>query len=103
MRTSTALANLSEIPRGEGRAFTQEDKQLAVFHLRDGSVRVLEAVCPHAGGPLADGLVDDNVVVCPLHNYAYDLRTGEETTDSGLSVCAYQASVDEDGSVHVTP
>jgi nitrite reductase [NAD(P)H] small subunit len=98
----TAVGNLSDIPVGEGRAFAQDGKQLAVFHLRDGSVRVLEGVCPHAGGPLADGLVDENVVVCPLHNYAYDLVTGQETSDSGLAVCAYRAEVQEDGSVHVT-
>ena len=98
----TTLANLADIPAGEGRAFAHDGKQLAVFHLRDGSVRVLEAVCPHAGGPLADGLVDDCVVVCPLHNYAYDLVTGEETSDSGLSVGAYEATVDDEGAVHVT-
>jgi len=98
----SALTNLADIPPGEGRAFAHDGKQLAVFHLRDGTVRVLEAVCPHAGGPLADGLVDKAVVVCPLHNYTYDLVTGEETSDSGLSVCTYPAEVDKDGSVHVT-
>ena len=100
--TSSALANLADIPVGEGRAFAQDGRQYAVFHLRDGSVRVVEAACPHAGGPLADGLVDGGVVVCPLHNYTYDLVTGEETSDSGLRVCAFSATVEEDGSVHLT-
>jgi nitrite reductase (NADH) small subunit len=101
MTTSTKLADVDDIPLGEGRAYTHEDKQLAVFRLRDGSVRVLDAVCAHAGGPLADGLVDGAVVVCPLHNYTYDLETGREVSDSGLSVCAFAAKVADDGSVHV--
>ncbi len=101
MTTSAKLANVESIPVGEGRVYTHEGKQLAVFRLRDGSVRVLDAVCPHAGGPLADGLVDGAVVVCPLHSYTYDLDTGEEVSNSGPSVCAFTAEVTDDGSVHV--
>ena len=99
--TTSRLASIDDIPVGEGRAFTHDGRQLAVFRLRDGSVRVLDAVCAHAGGPLADGLVDGAVVVCPLHNYTYDLDSGEEVSDSGLSVCAFTASVANDGTVLV--
>ena len=101
MSTSAKLANVEDIPLGEGRAYAHDGRQLAVFRLRDGSVRVLDAVCAHAGGPLADGLVDGTVVVCPLHNYTFDLDTGEEVSDSGLSVCAFTASVTENGTVQV--
>jgi nitrite reductase (NADH) small subunit len=101
MTMTANVAKIEDIPVGEGRAFTHDGRQLAVFRLRDGSVRVLDAVCAHAGGPLADGLVDGAVVVCPLHNYTYSLDTGHEVTDSGLSVCAFAAKVADDGSVHV--
>jgi nitrite reductase [NAD(P)H] small subunit len=78
MTTSTrhVLAPVAAIPLGEGRAFAAGEQQVAVFRLRDGSLRALEAVCPHAGGPLADGLVDSAKVVCPLHNYTYALADG---------------------------
>lgn len=49
---------------------------MAVFRLRDGGWRAISAVCPHAGGPLADGLVDAATVVCPLHNHAFSLADG---------------------------
>lgn len=29
-----------------------------------------------AGGPLADGQLDDCVVMCPLHGNVYDVETG---------------------------
>jgi len=101
MTAPARLANVEDIPVGEGRAYTHDGRQLAVFRLRDGTVRALDAVCAHAGGPLADGLVDGTVVMCPLHNYAYDLDSGQEVSDSGLSVCAFTASVAEDGTVEV--
>lgn len=70
------LGPLSDIPLGEGRAYSVADVQLAVFHLRNGAVRATAAACPHAGGPLADGQLDDCVVVCPLHANVYDVDSG---------------------------
>jgi nitrite reductase/ring-hydroxylating ferredoxin subunit len=74
------LGPVEQIPLGEGRAFAVDGGQVAVFRLRDGSLRALPAVCPHRGGPLADGTLDLNVVVCPLHQHAFDLATGCSTT-----------------------
>ena len=91
----TVLGPVDDIPLGEGRAYAVGDDMVAVFRLRDGSLRALSAVCPHRGGPLADGQIDLRVVVCPLHLNAFDLTTGCSTTGQpGLSV--YAVSVDPD-------
>jgi nitrite reductase/ring-hydroxylating ferredoxin subunit len=74
------LGPVDEIPPGEARAFVVDGEQVAVFRLRDGSVRGLSAVCPHRGGPMADGQFDGRVVICPLHLNAFDLDTGCSTT-----------------------
>ncbi len=94
--------NVADIPIGEGRAFAVDGNEVAVFRLRDGSVRALGAVCPHRGGPLADGLLDDRVVVCPLHGFTYELSSGAEMTSDGVPVCAYGVSLASDGTVLVT-
>jgi nitrite reductase (NADH) small subunit len=99
--TGVTVGTLDDIPLGEGRAFAVDGEQVAVFRLRDGALRALGAVCPHRGGPLADGLADDRVVVCPLHGYTYDLCTGVETTGSDTSVPVYDATLDADGTVRV--
>jgi nitrite reductase (NADH) small subunit len=72
----TVIGSIHDIPPGEGRAFAVGADTVAVFRLRDGSVRALSAVCPHKGGPLADGQIDLKQVVCPLHLNAWDLATG---------------------------
>lgn len=72
----TVVADLEEIPPGEGRTFAVGGEQIAVFRHRSGKVSAVQAVCPHAGGPLADGQIDDDVVICPLHLNAFDLATG---------------------------
>jgi nitrite reductase (NADH) small subunit len=77
------LGPLDEVPVGEGRAFGVAGEQIAVFRLRDGSLRAVSAVCPHKGGPIADGTIDLSVVRCPLHQHAFELDTGCSTTGAG--------------------
>ena len=74
------VGRVDEIPPGEGRAFVAGGSQIAVFRLRDGSLHATQAACPHAGGPLADGQADLNVLVCPLHLYAYRWADGASTS-----------------------
>ncbi len=77
---SHILGPVDQIPFGEGRAFGVDGEQVAVFRLRDGTLRALSAVCPHRGGPIADGTIDRQVVMCPLHQHAFDLETGCSST-----------------------
>jgi nitrite reductase (NADH) small subunit len=92
MRT---IGFVDDIPLGEGRTFAVDGEMIAVFRLRDGSVRALSAVCPHQGGPLADGQLDLKQVVCPLHLYAWDLATG--CSLSGQSpVSVYPVRIEND-------
>jgi nitrite reductase (NADH) small subunit len=98
--TAHVVGTLDEIPIGEGRAFAVDGTEIAVYRLRDGSLRALAAVCPHRGGPLADGLIDGRVVVCPLHGHTYDLTTGAELGGRD-AVCAYHVSAADDGTIVV--
>jgi nitrite reductase (NADH) small subunit len=70
------IAPLSAIPVGEGRTFEVGNRRLAVFRSRQGRVFATQAECPHRGGLLADGLIGDCKLICPLHAWKFDLRTG---------------------------
>lgn len=91
----TRLGPVDDIPLGEGRAYDVDGEMVAVFRLRDGSLRALSAVCPHRGGPLADGQIDMKVVVCPLHLNAFDLNTGCSLSGQP-DLTVYAVSVDAD-------
>ncbi len=98
---SIDIGGVDEVPVGEGRTFAIDGTQIAVFRLRDGSLRAIDAVCPHRGGPLADGLADDCVVVCPLHGHTFDMATGSEVSGADLSVRSYRVET-VDGTIRVT-
>jgi nitrite reductase/ring-hydroxylating ferredoxin subunit len=81
--TAHVVGRVEDVPLGEGRAFVAGGVQVAVFRLRDGSLHATQAACPHAGGPLADGQTDLDVLVCPLHLYAYRWSDGASTSGAG--------------------
>ena len=94
------LGDADQVPPGEGRAFDVAGEQVAVFRLRSGELRAVSAVCPHRGGPIADGQIDRAVVLCPLHLNAFSLDTGCSTTyDTPLHT--YRVEVDPDNGLVV--
>jgi nitrite reductase (NADH) small subunit len=67
---------INAIPPGEGRTFDVHGEKIAIFHTRTGEVFAVQAECPHRAGPLSDGLVGGTTLVCPLHSWKFDLKTG---------------------------
>ncbi len=98
-RTGQVVGRVEDVPLGEGRAFVVGDTQVAVFRLRDGSLHATQAACPHAGGPLADGQTDLDVLVCPLH--LYTSRWSDGASSSGLEAVRVHPVRDVDGDLVV--
>jgi nitrite reductase (NADH) small subunit len=59
---------------------------VAVFRNAEGGVFALLDRCPHKGGPLSQGIVFDQRVACPLHNWTIGLADGcAQTPDEGCT------------------
>lgn len=69
------VGRVEDIPPLEGRAVTVRGRRIAVIRLGDEFVAI-DGSCPHASGPLADGIVTASCVTCPLHGWRFDVRTG---------------------------
>ncbi|MCI0736048.1 MAG: Rieske 2Fe-2S domain-containing protein [Beijerinckiaceae bacterium] len=101
MAQEQALGPAAQIPKGEGRTFDVCGRQVAVFHTRAGELFAIEAVCPHRGGPLADGLTGSDTVLCPLHERAFDLRTGAGIGHEDC-VTPFPLRLGQDGTLFIT-
>ncbi|MGC4118822.1 MAG: Rieske (2Fe-2S) protein [Myxococcales bacterium] len=91
------LGPAERIPLGEGKAYRVGQRQVAVFRGRAGGLWATDARCPHRGGPLADGLVGDAVLICPLHGRTFDLRTGAAGGEGCPPLRTYPVALDERG------
>ena len=87
-------ARVEDVPQLEGRSTSIDGRRIAVFRLLDGFAAI-DAHCPHAGGPLADGIVADSCVTCPLHGRRFDLATGA-ALNGPETVAVHEICVEED-------
>ncbi|MBY0512935.1 MAG: nitrite reductase (NAD(P)H) small subunit [Gemmataceae bacterium] len=70
------VCSLDDLPVGLGRGFVVGGRRVAVFRTRGGKVFAVANECPHRGGPLADGMLVGEQVVCPMHAFRYEARSG---------------------------
>ena len=75
-----------DIPLREGRAVQVGSREIAIFNLGDRFLAI-ENLCPHKGGPLAEGIVSGAAVVCPLHAWKFSLETGKGVNPTSESSC----------------
>jgi nitrite reductase/ring-hydroxylating ferredoxin subunit len=92
------LAKVSEIPEGGALRVKVEDKHIALFNVK-GEIFAMNAICPHAGAFLDMGFLEDHTVICPLHGWDFDVRTGV-SPNYGIKTRCYQTEI-KDGVVYL--
>ena len=80
------LTSAASIPLREGRAVRVGAEEVAVFNLGDRFLAIQNR-CPHRNGPLADGIVSGDAVVCPLHAWKVGLETGAVSRPADTMAC----------------
>ena len=70
------VAKVGELQPGEAKRVEVAGKAVALFNL-EGVYHALEDACPHRGGPLSEGQVEGETVVCPWHGASFDIASGE--------------------------
>ncbi|MDE4060047.1 MAG: nitrite reductase small subunit NirD [Pseudophaeobacter sp. bin_em_oilr2.035] len=71
------IGHIDEVPLRGARLLKTPMGCIAVFRTGEAEVFAASNSCPHKGGPLSEGIVHGQSVTCPLHNWVFDLNTGE--------------------------
>jgi 3-phenylpropionate/trans-cinnamate dioxygenase ferredoxin subunit len=99
------VAKMSELPEhdgsleeveGKGTLVEVEGNRIALFNL-DGEVLAIDDTCTHEGGPLSEGTVQGDQVVCPWHGSRFSIVSGEAQALPAMEdVASYKVRVTDD-------
>ena len=90
------VTRCENVPLREGRAVRLAGREIAIFNLGDRFLAT-DNQCPHQGGPLCDGIVAGDSVVCPLHAWKVRLDSGtvERPASNAACIATYPTRVDD--------
>ncbi len=89
------VIGVGELPPGKGQVAEANGREIAIFNV-DGMFFAIDNTCAHRGGPLGEGELDGEVVICPWHSWEYHVRTGISLTTPSASVKTYAVKIDGD-------
>ena len=88
------IASKSELPpAGEAREFTYGEKMVCVANV-NGTISAMDNVCLHRGGPLGQGIIDGDKIICPWHGWQFNAATGEAIHNPAAKVKVYPIKVE---------
>ena len=94
-----AVLRMTDLPAGQGKTVAMNGKAIAVFHVNGGFYAIDDA-CTHEDAPLGEGTVRGTTVVCPYHDWVYEITSGHCHTDPSRPVGCF-ATKTHDGFVWV--
>ncbi|WP_437225741.1 Rieske (2Fe-2S) protein [Planctomicrobium sp. SH661] len=87
------VATLEDFPETGAREFVIDGRLVAVFN-SDGVLTAMDGICPHAGGPLGEGTVQNGVVTCPWHGWQFNVSTGKHCLSSQIRQACFPVKVE---------
>lgn len=92
MKKPTRVASVGEIPPGKSLKVKLGNEYIAIFN-HSGSFYAIQNRCPHQNADLADGYIRNNQVYCPMHNWAFDIKTGAFAFNPGQKIKTYPVEI----------
>ena len=96
MKPHAPVAHLSEIAPGTTRRVVKDGVEILLCNV-EGTIYAIEDVCTHDGGPLDQGTLEGECVVCPRHGATFDVRTGDALTlPAVMPVMTFETRIEGD-------
>jgi 3-phenylpropionate/trans-cinnamate dioxygenase ferredoxin component len=83
----------AELTAGRCMEVSVGGKPVALYNV-EGTFYATSNTCIHRGGPLGQGLLSGNEVMCPWHAWTWDVRSGENTANPSLRIPSYEVKVE---------
>lgn len=88
------VADANSLAPGSCRTVEIHGRRLALCNL-DGEFYAIEDACSHRGGSMGAGCLEGEHLMCPLHGWAFDPKTGACITRPDKPLRSYTTTVRE--------
>lgn len=85
-----------ELAEGRVKSVTCQHRTLCMTRHK-GTYAALDNRCPHQGGPLGEGSIENGLLRCPWHGWDFDPTTGESPAGFDEKVPSFPVEVRDDG------
>ncbi|MBZ0266854.1 Rieske 2Fe-2S domain-containing protein [bacterium] len=96
VRWEKVLESRDELPEGRVRTVTCHHRTLCLSHF-EGNIAALDNKCPHQGGPLGEGSIENGMLRCPWHGWDFHPTTGKSPGGYDDGVPTFPVEVRDDG------
>jgi thiamine pyrophosphate-dependent acetolactate synthase large subunit-like protein/nitrite reductase/ring-hydroxylating ferredoxin subunit len=90
------LDNPADLPEGRVMSVTAAHQSFCLTHY-EGEFACLTNKCPHQGGPLGEGSIENGFLRCPWHGWDYHPLTGRPPGGYDDAVPTYPVEIRSDG------
>lgn len=95
MTDFVSVCSIHELPPGTMKAVMIDGRKVTVYRTATG-IYASDNSCPHRGGPLVEGDLIGEDVVCPWHCWTFHLQTGENDREPEIRLTMHEVRVIED-------
>ncbi len=93
------IGRVEELNKKEVQSIEVEGQRIALS-FRDDKFGAISGTCLHKGGPLGNGTIKNDYVVCPWHNWHYHRLTGEGMPEYSIAVPRFELK-EESGDLYI--
>jgi nitrite reductase/ring-hydroxylating ferredoxin subunit len=87
------VANEQDLPEGGRRAISANSEDVLLLRI-EGQIYAIGNRCPHLGCPLTRGRIDGTFIVCPCHDWTFDIHSGELVIAREITLPSYPVKSD---------
>jgi len=95
----TKVMKCDDLGIGKSAIISAGDREIALFNYK-GEYYALDNICPHRGAPLGEGRIEEGVVICPNHEWRFELKDGQCPQNPELKTEVYPVKIHE-GKIYV--
>ena len=88
------VASVNEVQEGQSKLVDVNGTPVSLWKI-EGQFHAIANTCPHAGGPLNEGILEEEkVVMCPWHGWKFSVVDGKSPVMPNMSIPVYTVKVE---------